>query len=320
MGRIAAGLLALLLTAACGDTVATGGSATATPTVDVAPAPPGCPDRFPAPRDRAATSPWVPSEPTTETPGRLVPDADPVAAVVCRYDVGDFPEPEGVEPPLAGEVALTAGLDRIRHDLLLPEQRPGQDRACTLIGAALVPHLLRLDYADGSLWVSALTDANSCTRSGNGVFVTSAYLGGQLSQSYDAARWVVPPEQPAGSCLAGGRGRAGQEVELVPAGWTSLSLCRPAAGGTPPPPAREVDRTTADRVVEVLSAVETGPGGNTCHGPYDEAYELLFAYPQGPSVQVAFSPGCVPEVRNGSLDGLPAPAQTATLRRLLGGP
>lgn len=316
MTRTAALLLGLAL-AGCGtpagDVAAPPTAATGT--TDLAPV--SCPATFPAPDDRPA-EPWVPAPPTTETPGRLVPDADPVSAVVCRYDPGAFPEPGDAAAPLVGEVALTAGLDRVRHDLLLPARLSGQDRACTLIGSALVPHLVRLDYADGSLWVSALRDANSCTDSGNGAFVTGAYLGEQLSRSYDSAAWATPPEPPAGSCLSGGRGRAGQERAVVPDGWTSMTACRSAGeDGAPPAPAVALDRAVGEQVVRVLDEVVTRPGGGTCDGPYDEAYDLLVTYPEGPPVQVAFSPGCVPSVRNGSLDGEPTADQTARLRSLL---
>ena len=52
-----------------------------------------------------------------------------------------------------------------------------------------MPYLLRLDDADGSTWVSSVPDSGPCAASGNGVFVTSAYLGGVLANSYDAAAW-----------------------------------------------------------------------------------------------------------------------------------
>jgi len=51
---------------------------------------------------------------------------------------------------------------------------------------------VRFDYADGSLWVSSLQDADACQGSGNGVFVTAAHLGAALSASYDAGRWISP--------------------------------------------------------------------------------------------------------------------------------
>ena len=54
------------------------------------------------------------------------------------------------------------------------------------------PQSLHGDSADGSLWVSSVQDAGSCRDSGNGVFVTSEHLGGALSASYDAGRWVSP--------------------------------------------------------------------------------------------------------------------------------
>jgi len=155
--------------------------------VPEAAAPDSCPAGFPV-----GDTPWVPAPPTTQTDGRLAPDADPVTAVVCRYRaVGRAPSEDGPSP-LAGEVVLVGGLPRVRQDLVLPRRLPGQSADCTVVGGPLVPHLVRFDYADGSLWVSAVQDANACQDSGNGEFVTSTSLGDALAASYDAGTWVSP--------------------------------------------------------------------------------------------------------------------------------
>jgi len=146
-----------------------------------------CPTSF-----LASASPWVPAPPTTETPGRLAPDADPVTAVVCRYaPVAAGPAAGGGPAALVGEVALTRRLDRVRGDLALA-RAPAAPSPCSRAGGTVVPHLMRLDYADGSLWISATRASGECTPSGNGAFVTSTYLGEVLSSSYDAAAWTSP--------------------------------------------------------------------------------------------------------------------------------
>ncbi|MCW2615870.1 MAG: hypothetical protein JWN08_2864, partial [Frankiales bacterium] len=246
--------------------------------------------------------------------GRLAPDADPVEVLVCRYE--DVSGSRAGPASLVGERVVTAGLDRVRHDLLLPELLPGGTRACTAMGGPVVPHLARLSYADGDLWLAATRDPNSCQDSGNGAFTTSAYLGEVLQQSFDAATWSSPPAPAAGSCASSGSGRAGQERTLVPPGWSALAVCRPSVDDQPPP-AREVERATAERVVALLARVPTVPGSGGCSGPSRRTYDLLVSYPDGPPVQVRYAPGCEPPMRNGSLDATPSAAQGAELEDLL---
>ena len=188
-------VLGALVVAGCGSgsaTVAGGGSGAATtPTApmaesSVAPSPTptaaqdGCPERF----ESDAEQPWVPAAPTTETPGRLVPDADPVDALVCRY----APLAEGPSE-LVGERLLPGPLTAVRGDLSLPETPSGQQRACTQIDGPQVPYLVRLRYADGELWLSAVQEPNRCTDTGNGAFVTSTYLGDRFAAAYETGAW-----------------------------------------------------------------------------------------------------------------------------------
>ena len=164
-------------------------SPTAAPSFS-APAEPGALDGCPA-RFLASVTPWVPAPPTTETPGVLVPDADPVTAVVCRYEplAGGTPTSGAGPAALVGEVSLASGLDRVRLDLAASPPAAGPPPTCPATGGPRVPYLLRLDYADGSLWVSSVQDPGSCAASGNGVFVTGTHLGGVLARSYDLAAW-----------------------------------------------------------------------------------------------------------------------------------
>lgn len=286
-------LLVPLLLVACGGADRAGLGAPS-PSASAAVAE-GCPEQF----SSAGTEPWVPAEPTTETPGRLVPDADPVEALLCRYDEAD---------ELVGQVVLTEGLNGLRHDLLVPEELDGREQVCTLIGGGRVPHLMRLTYADGDLWVSAVQDPNSCTNTGNGDFVSSAYLGDRLATAYDGRSWPATPQVDG---CTGGTGRLGQEGALVPEGWQSLVVC---TGGSEP---REVEPEQAQQVTSVLAEVDAGPGTNGCSGPARATYSLLFRYEVGPPVQVRHSPGCEPALSNGSLGGTTSQQQEARLEDLL---
>jgi hypothetical protein len=312
MGVRAAGarLVAVLMLTACGPVPFEVGRATAPPLELPTPTGPSvgpptrdgaCPAEFPG-----GQSPWVPEVPSTDTAGRLVPDADPVSAFVCRY--GELGAP-GQAVPLAGTADVTQGLDRVRSDLALPEALEGRGRACTQIGGPVVPHLVRLDYADGSLWLSAVTEANSCTDSGNGDFVTSAYLGDRLASAFDSGRWPAAPE--VSGCFSGAGGRAGEEERLVPAGWTSALACTRAPDGSSPS-SEPLTGDRARRVVELLADAELAPGSGGCSGGTDETYDVLFRYPEGNPVTVGLNVGCEPPLRNGSLDGrLDARRQTA---------
>jgi hypothetical protein len=298
MRRLAA--LLLLLLAACGTEQA-GQPDSGFSYLEPEPVGAQCPDTF----DLTSETPWVPHPPTTETLDRLAPDADPVEAVVCRYT------PEGQAEQ---SVDLTGGLDRIRHDLLLPVKLPGESRPCTLIGGRNVPHLLYLRYADGDLWVSGVQEPNSCTDTGNGEFVSSVYLGQRLAASYDQGAWVSPP-QPDG-CSSPDSGRLGQEQTMVPGGWESLLVCRK----TEQPEPREVSADDAARIADLLNSAPAEADSSTCSGPSDAGYDLLFGYPDGPPVHLWWMRGCEPSLHNGSLQATPSAAQSDELEALLAAP
>ena len=156
-----------------------------TPAATVPPAdvpPLACPAAVPA----AGGDLWVPAPPTTATQGRLVPDADPVEMLVCRYQPAG---PDGAE--LDGERLVTTGLDRVRLDLDVPA---GARPACPAPPAP-VPHLARLTYADGDLWLAA---AQGCDGAGNGRFVTAAPVGERLARAFETGTWPSTPDAPAG--------------------------------------------------------------------------------------------------------------------------
>lgn len=302
-------LLAVVLAAAgCGEgsDLAGSGSSVGPSTVEGA-----CPSVHPA-----VEGPWVPELPSAETEGRLVPDADPVLAHICRYEARQN-SGEPVPLDLAGEVDVTAGLRSVRRDLHLPALLEGRERSCTLIGGPLVPHLVRFDYADGSVWVSAAQEPNSCTDSGNGAFTTGVPLGDRFAESFDSGRWQAAPEPER--CFAAAGGRAGQEKRLIPDGWTSITVCHPGLNTAGPPP-RELNADTADRVVTLLDNAGLAPSSGGCSGGDNTTYDLLVRYPEGNAVTVGVNIGCDPPLRNGSVDGVLGSDDQATLEELLRGP
>lgn len=154
------------------------------PSADPAAVPPADAQPCPAAYDTSAPQPWVPAPPGTETEGRLAPDADPVAIVLCRY-AAVTTGPAALDGP---PVRIGADLQRVRTDLQVPP-KPADNRTCTPEGPQ-VPYLARLTYADGELWVSSTHSANGCAATGNGVFVSGSSRGAQLAASYDAEAWV----------------------------------------------------------------------------------------------------------------------------------
>lgn len=146
--------------------------------------PPADAEPCPATYDTAASQPWVPAPPRTETAGRLAPDADPVEVVLCRY----APVTTGPAALDGAPVRIGSELLQVRTDLQVPP-RTGDSRACTPEGPR-VPYLARLTYADGDLWVASADTANGCADTGNGVFVSGSSRGEQLAASYDAGAWV----------------------------------------------------------------------------------------------------------------------------------
>lgn len=270
-----------------------------------------CPAVYPA-----VDGPWVPELPSADTGGRLVPDADPVPAHVCRYAARQN-SGDPVPLDLVGAVDVRTGLAAVRQDLHLPALLDGSERSCTAMGGELVPHLVRFDYADGSVWLSAAQEPNSCTDSGNGAFLTGIQLGDRLAAAFDTGRWPPAP-QPEG-CFAGAGGRAGQERQLVPDGWTSMTVCQPGLDDPGPPP-RALDAAAAERVAALLGDAELAPGSGGCSGGDNTRFDLLVGYPDGNAVTVGVNIGCEPPLRNGSLDGVLDTGEQAALADLLRGP
>lgn len=275
--------------------------------------------------------PAVPAPPPAGLSGALVPGEFPIAVAVCRYtDAGAFGPTGDGEPPeqvaLDGERELTRGLEQLPYDLAVPAGT--EVGGCRLVGGPLVPYLMRLTYPAGTVWVATRSDLNSCELVTNGAFTSAVYVGDQVAASFDAGAWVAEPsidDGPGGACPFGPAGRAGQETELVPAGWTTLTVC--VQDGTGPAPSRISD-DRAEAVADLLNALPTEPGGGfgaSCDqrlevpGDDDRTRFLRWTYPNGRAVLVIPFIGCDAPLANGSLSADATAEQQAELLALLQG-
>ncbi len=297
--RLLPAAAALLLTAC--------GSGTTTPGQPAAPE--GCPASVVvSPAERVPVP--VPQDPTAETTGRLVPQEPPTSARVCTYGpVDGDAEPGPVA--LSGDVALTGGLERVPQDLLLP-RATGGGGACTPAPGPVAGRLLRLTYPDGVVWVSA---GDGCGGTGNGPFRSDVDRADLLAASAAAGAWTAPDQPDAAQrCVPERAGRRGQEAALLPAGATSLVLCRVAGDGVA---RRSATPAQQQAVQDVLDEPVAVPSTGGCPGGGGTQYELAARYPAGPAVVVRFTDGCRPDVDNGSLAAQLEPAGLARLRALL---
>lgn len=254
----------------------------------------------PCPASKAAGV-VVPAAPTADTVGRLVPERPPTQALLCRYQ-GDG------DASLTGEVGLSAGLERLPQDLLLPAAV--SPLACDADRAAAPEHLLRLTYPDGVVWV-----ASTCAGTSNGPFSSGYDRSDVLSASFTAGAWTVPRQPDADQrCVPERTGRAGQEFALLPTGSTSLVLCRIAGDGTTRRTATQAQR------MQVQAALDTPVATRqpTPCAQSQEQYELVARYPVGPPVQVAYLPGCALDVGNGSLQAALEPDGERAVRNVVG--
>jgi hypothetical protein len=218
--RAAAGLLvAVLLLTACGQQPDRLGSEEPGAVAAAQP----CPEAL----DRDAP---VPAQPAAALSAQLAPDEVPQAVLVCQY--GDA-QGRGTAA-LEGARELSGGLDALPGDLAVPA---GTDSGpCTAMGGPLVPYLVQLRYAEQVVWLRTHDEVNGCALVTNGAFTSGTYLGGQVAASYDAGAWVEAPSRrvggPTSDCPAGPSARAGQEQELVPAGWNEVVVCRSSQAGS----------------------------------------------------------------------------------------
>ncbi len=267
-----------------------------------------CPARY------RGAAPWVPAEPVgVGGRSRLVPLRTPASAVVCGY-VPDL-RYKDLAGHLVGRVLtrqrqLTGGLAALAGDLAwLPRLLPGQQIPCALVLGPQSNYLIGLAYRGGGrLWVSTTADATGCVMTANGDFTTFGNASAQAATAVRTGRW---PE-PSRSVSCGRGGRLGQETVMVPAGSTSLTIC-----------AGRVVRTLTSGYQGLEAALNALPArtstwGCTSKPPFHgQDYQLEFAYPQGPAVQVRVSSHCYPAIDNFSLQAYSAKTILPIIERLL---
>ena len=269
---------------------------------------PSCPARYRGP------APWVPARPAgLGGRSRLVPLRTPASAVVCGY-VPDL-RYKDLAGHLAGRVLtrqrqLTGGLAALAGDLAwLPRLLPGQQIPCALVLGPQSNYLIGLAYRGGGrIWVSTTADATGCVMTANGDFTTFGNASAQAAKAVRTGRW---PE-PSRSVSCGRGGRLGQETVMVPAGSTSLTIC-----------AGRVARTLTSGYQGLEAALNALPARTSTWGcsskpPFHgQNYQLEFAYPRGPAVQVRVSPHCYPAIDNLSLQAYSAKTILPIIERLL---
>jgi hypothetical protein len=251
-----------------------------------------CPARYRIP------PPWVPAKPAgVDGRSRLVPLRTPTSAVVCGYD------PNLNFKSLAGHLKgrtltrhrrLSGGLAALVGDLAwMPRLLHGQQIACLTVLGPQHNYLIGLAYRGGGrIWVSTTSDPSGCILTSNGDFTGVGNVSAEANTALRTGSWPTRPQQV--SCAGGGR--LGQEMVMVPAGSTSLTICS----------GHDVRRLTSgyQRLVTALNALPTHMSTRGCqmrppfHG---QDYQLVFAYPQGPPVQVRITAACFPQIDNLSL-------------------
>ena len=248
-------------------------------------------------------APWVPARPVgIGGRSRLAPLRTPVSAVVCGY-VPDLRH-KNLAGHLVGHVLtrqrqLTGGLAALVGDLAWqPRLLPGQPIACLAVLGPQSNYLIGLVYRGGGrIWVSTTADLTGCVMTSNGDFTTFANVSAEAAKAARTGRWPEPTQEV--SCGSGGR--LGQETVMVPAGSTSLTIC---AG-------RMVRAVTSgyQGLVAALNALPARRSTRECSSKppfHGQNYQLEFAYPQGPAVQVRVSSSCYPAIDNLSLQAYSA--------------
>jgi hypothetical protein len=260
----------------------------------------------------AGQAPWVPAKPDgVDGRSRLVPPTTPSSALICAY-AGSNTAKQQVGWALSGRRSLAGDLAGLAGQLTWqPRRLPGQHGFCTLIGGPQTNYLIGLTYPGGAtIWVAATDEPNECVDASNGEFTSSGIIGPDVSRAFASGRWPAPQSV---SCTRPRQdiGRLGQDTAMVPAGWTSLTICAPKA-----------HRLTSgyQPLVLALNRLPTRPSTRSCSPspkPSAPVYQLLFSYPEGPPVSVFIVSGCYPEIDNLGLQSNSASSILPIIRQLL---
>jgi len=264
------------------------------------------------PASYAGQAPWVPAKSAAvDGRSRLVPQRTPSSALICAYS-GSNTARRQARWALSGRRSLAGGLAGLAGQLTWqPRRLPGQQTPCTAIGGPQTNYLIGLTYPGGAtIWVAATDEPNECVNTSNGEFTSFGIVGPDVSTAFASGQWPAP--QPA-SCTRPRQdlGRLGQDMAMVPAGSTSLTICAPKA------------RTLASGyqlLVSALNRLPTRPSTRSCSpspGPSAPEYRLLFSYPEGPPVSVLITSGCHPEIDNLDLQSNSASSILPVIQQLL---
>ena len=309
-GALATGVVAAVALSACGTTAAP--QPGSTPAPSASPGPLRAVTRQPVAADGGLRCPAtlgsnaglsVPQKPQgVDGAARLLPDRQPSSLVVCGYPVTDVraTTPLVAPFPLVRRTLATAAQRADVVELLTWAPRSnGKARPCTLMAADETAYLVGAAYGDATVWVAAKADANSCSTSTNGDFVSGAALGVDLDAMFGARQ--PPPGQPA-ACTARTWGRLGDDRSLAPAGDPLVTVCRLAADGSTR--ATSLSTARSAEVVAALRALPTRPTDGTCQGSgreSDARFTLVLSYAAGPSERIDVDPGCRPAVLGSNL-------------------
>ena len=288
MRRLA--LTLCLLTAcltACGDQtlIADGRPETPSPTVDAT----ACP--------ATVSEPLTPPTSTRVQGNRLVPEGVPESMLLCRYEEKPpvlLPSPGYVPTYHLSGGRDISGLEKAADQLQLPPKVSGESHACTAMGGPSFPFLVRLQYADRTVWLATKSDVNSCAEVTNGSTTSSAYLGGDLQATYDASTWTRGVRRAA-SCNSP-LGRYGQHETLLPEGAVRIRVCREQEELAP-----VTDADTISQITALFNGKRTTPGQGGCSGQITHSRELLAEYASGRGVGVHVLQGCEPNAFTSSL-------------------
>lgn len=262
----------------------------ADPSLPVATAPTSCPTEPPA---------EVPATPVGyDGSERLVPDETPLTMTLCRWRTD-------AKAAVEGPVTVRSNLEAVRADLSLPSRLDGEVRVCPQpLRIPSWSYLVRLTYDDGSAaWLQSETSL--CSTTANGPFTSPVGIADDLDVTWLAESWTRRPNPPGsvdGVCNDTWAGRAGQERDLLPEGWTSLAVCRGQD-------LRTLSDEQARDVAGLLGRLGTEPFGSTCQDARtSERFEplaLLARFETGRDVRLLLRPSCDNRLSNGSLDAHP---------------
>lgn len=253
----------------------------------------------------------VPQKPQgVDGQARLLPEREPTSLVVCSYPVLDMMTGSLKAPFALKERTLATAAQRaeVVEWLSWAPRDNGSSKACTAMGGDETVHLVGARYGTGPeavVWVAAKADPNSCSKSTNGDFVSSAAMGVQLDRIVGGSTPAAPP--PVEACSYWGFGRLGDDRSLAPEGDPVVTVCRIRADGQSVP-----SRLTAEQSREVVAALRglvTRPSESSCTNTSDDfsrSFRLVLSYDEGPSVWVNVSPSCTPPVFGGGLQAADA--------------